>query len=160
MPASHEGAGKTYVIDKSKAGAPLPDVAFADGNGTKVTLKQFSGRPVLVNLWATWCAPCVAEMPQLDRLAGDYAKDGLQVVTVSQDSMGADKVLPFFNAKHFKHLKPWLDAENGLGFHYGMGVLPTSVLYDADGKEVARISGALDWTGDEATALLEEAING
>ena len=152
--------GKKYVIDRSKAGSELPDFIFADAQGANVTLENFKGKPILVNLWATWCGPCVAEMPQLDRIAGDYAKDELQVLTISQDSMGADKVLPFFEAKDFKHIQPWLDPENQFGFHYGGGVLPASILYTADGKEVARISGALDWESDEAKALLEETIDG
>jgi thiol-disulfide isomerase/thioredoxin len=155
-----KGNGKSYVIDTSKAGAEMPDFAFADEKGNDVTLQRFAGKPVLVNLWATWCAPCVAEMPQLDRIAGDYAKSGLQVLTISQDSMGADKVVPFFNKKSFKHIKPWLDPENHFAFHYATGLLPTSVLYTAQGEEVARISGALDWESKEAQSLIEKAING
>ena len=151
---------KSYNIDRSKAGSPLPDFVFSDEKAKDVTLARFEGRPILVNLWATWCAPCVAEMPQLDRIAGEYAKAGLQVLTISQDSMGADKVLPFFNAKGFTHIRPWLDPENQFGFHYGTGLLPTSVLYDAQGKEVARVTGALDWEGDEAKALIAEAMGG
>lgn len=161
-PASPAGKndGKSYVIDTSKAGAEMPDFAFVDEKGKEATLQRFVGKPVLVNLWATWCAPCVAEMPQLDRIAGEYANSGLQVLTISQDSMGADKVLPFFNKKGFKHIKPWLDAENHFAFHYATGLLPTSVLYNAEGKEVARISGALDWESKEAQDLIEKAING
>jgi len=159
-PESAGGETKSYVIDRSKAGEGLPDFVFSDEKAQDVTLARFAGKPVLINLWATWCAPCVAEMPQLDRIAGAYAKNGLQVLTISQDSMGADKVLPFFNAKGFRHIKPWLDPENQFGFHYATGLLPTSVLYNAEGKEVARVSGALDWEGPEARTLLEEAING
>ena len=148
---------KSYVVSRDKAGSPLPDFVFSDEMGKDVTLERFAGKPILINLWATWCAPCVAEMPQLDRIAGAYAKDGLQVLTISQDSMGADKVLPFFNDKRFAHIKPWLDPDNQFGFHYATGLLPTSVLYDAQGKEVARVSGALDWESAEAEALIEEA---
>jgi len=150
---------KAYIIDRSKAGNSLPDFVFSDEKAQDVSLERFAGKPILINLWATWCGPCVAEMPQLDRIAGAYAKSGLQVLTISQDSMGADKVLPFFAAKNFTHIKPWLDPENQFGFHYATGLLPTSVLYDANGKEVARVSGALDWESEEADALLEEAIN-
>ncbi|MGD9810778.1 MAG: TlpA disulfide reductase family protein [Sphingobium sp.] len=154
------GAPAKYVIDKSKAGEPMPDFAFTDAQGKDVTLEKFVGKPVLVNLWATWCAPCVAEMPQLDAIAGTYAKDGLQVLTISQDSMGAEKVVPFFKAKGFKNIEPWLDPENRFAFHFGGGVLPASVLYDAQGKEVARVTGALDWEVDEAAALLEQTVGG
>lgn len=148
----------TYSIDRKKAGEPLPDIGFTDEAGKTVSLKTFAGKPVLVNLWATWCAPCIAEMPQLDKIAGVHAKDGLHLLTISQDSMGADKVMAYWNGKGFQHIHPYLDPENALGFHYGTGVLPTSVLYGADGKEIARIIGAPDWEGAEASALIKEAL--
>lgn len=154
------GKQPSYVIDRGKAGTAPPDFVFADDQGKDVTLARFAGKPVLINLWATWCAPCVAEMPQLDRVAGAYAKDGLQVLTISQDMQGADKVLPFFAAKGFRTIRPWLDPENRFGLHYATGLLPTSVLYDARGREVARVTGALDWEGEEARKLIAAAITG
>lgn len=136
----------------------MPDFVFADAQGKDVTLARFAGKPVLVNLWATWCAPCVAEMPQLDALAAAYA-GRMHVLTISQDSQGADKVVPFFAAKGYRTIAPWLDPENQFGFHYATGVLPTTVLYDAQGKEVVRVIGALDWTGEDAVALIDEAVD-
>lgn len=147
-----------YSISREKAGSPLPDTGFTDEKGKETSLAAFAGKPLLVNLWATWCAPCVAEMPQLDRIAATHAQNGLRVLTISQDAMGADKVMAYWNDKDFRHIQPWLDPENGLGFHYGTGVLPTSVLYGADGKEIARITGALDWEGEEGKTLLAEAV--
>jgi len=159
-PSATGGKAPAYVIDRGKAGSALPDFVFSDDKGKDVTLERFEGKPILVNLWATWCAPCIAEMPQLDRIAGLHAKDGLQVLTISQDITGPDKVLPFFAAKGFKHIRPWLDPENRFAFHYATGLLPTSVLYDAQGKEVARVTGALDWEGEEARTLIGEAMGG
>lgn len=148
-----------YIVDRSKAGSELPDYLFRDAEGKELSLARFKGNPILVNLWATWCAPCVAEMPQLDRIAASHTNSGLQVLPISQDIMEADKVLGFFNAKGFRHIQPWLDADNAFGFGYGGGVLPLSVLYSREGKEVARVVGAPDWESAEAQALLEEAIN-
>lgn len=146
-----------YTVDRSKAGTAAPDFAFAGAAGSDSTLQDFAGKPVLVNLWATWCTPCVAEMPTLDRVAATYAPRGLQVLTISQDQGGAD-IAGFFAKQKLQKLKPWLDAENKFGFFYATGMLPTSVLYDAQGKEVARVIGAMDWEGEEAKALIEEAL--
>ncbi len=148
-----------YTIDRGKAGSDLPDYAFKDASGKVLTLDHFRGKPILVNLWATWCAPCIKELPQLDRIAGAYAKSGLQVVPISQDTMEARKVGDFFDGKRFKHLHTWFDPDNNFGFGFGGAALPTSVLYDSEGKEIARIIGAPDWEGTEMRGLLEEALN-
>lgn len=148
-----------YTIDRSKAGSDLPDYAFKDASGKALTLDHFKGKPILVNLWATWCAPCIKELPQLDRIAGAYAKSGLQVVPISQDTLEAEKVSAFFAGKELKQLQTWFDPDNNFGFGLGGAALPTSVLYNSEGKEIARIIGAPDWEGAEMRELLEEAVN-
>ena len=80
----------------------------------------------------------------------------MQVLTVSQDSGDAAAVAAFFPKHKLAHLTAWRDPENGLGFHYATGLLPTTVLYDREGREVARVAGAMDWEGDEGQALIEE----
>jgi thiol-disulfide isomerase/thioredoxin len=156
---SASGKGEfSYTLDRSKAGTPAPDLSFQTLDGEDTTLKDFAGKPLLVNLWATWCAPCIAEMPTLDALAAAYGPKGLSVLAVSQDSQGAKLVQPFFAKQGLQHLKSWIDPENQLGFHYATGMLPTTVLYDAQGKEIARVIGAMDWNGKEARALIAEAM--
>lgn len=148
--------GLSGEIDRSFAGETMPAVTVSDPDGRKLNLSALQGQPVLLNLWATWCAPCVVEMPALDGLAGEM--DGrLQVITVSQDLRGAELVIPFFAERKFTHLEPWLDPENQLGFRFA-GVLPTTVLYDAQGREVFRVMGGYDWTSEEALAAIEEAV--
>ncbi len=148
----------TGKIDRSRAGDLMPAVALTDPSGKALNTGALSGKPVLLNLWATWCAPCVEEMPTLDGLAGAY-EGKLRVLTASQDLQGAEKVEPFFEKAKFAHLEPWLDRENALSSALGgEGVLPTTVLYDASGQEVARVVGGFDWESAEAKALVDEAI--
>jgi thiol-disulfide isomerase/thioredoxin len=156
--AVEDKGGLTGKIDRSHAGDLLPAVALTDPAGKALNTGGLSGKPVLLNLWATWCAPCVKEMPTLDAIAGDY--DGkLRVLTASQDLEGAGKVVPFFEDKKFAHLEPWLERDNALSSALGGdGVLPTTVLYDASGQEVARVVGGFDWQSAEAKALVDEVI--
>jgi thiol-disulfide isomerase/thioredoxin len=158
-PAESGKSAPAYRIDRSHAGTPVPDLSFHAPDGGDATLKDVEGKPMLVNLWATWCAPCVAEMPALDRIATEYAAKGLVVYTVSQD-MQAAAIKPFFAKHPLPHLKAWSDPENALGFHYATGQLPTTILYDRQGKEVARIIGAMDWSSREGQALLDATVNG
>lgn len=144
-------------MDVSKKGTAAPTQAFIAPDGKKVTLADFRGKPVLVNLWATWCVPCVREMPTLDALAAREAGK-LQVLTISQDMQGAAKVGPYFAKGGFKAIKPYLDPQNELGFPLsGESGLPTTILYDTEGKEVWRVAGGMDWTGEKAGALLRQA---
>ena len=120
-----------------------------------MTLADFRGKPVLLNLWATWCAPCVKEMPTLDALAASKGAR-LQVLTVSQDFEGAKVVAPFFAEAKFKALRPYLDTE--AAFSMGLGLnLPTTILFDGSGREVWRMPGDFEWNGADAAKLIVEA---
>nr|WP_294095613.1 TlpA disulfide reductase family protein [Sphingomonas sp.] len=148
------------TLDRSHKGEAAPDFAFTDSRGNKRAVADFAGKPVLLNLWATWCAPCVKEMPTLDALAVARG-DALHVLTISQDTDGADtkaveKVTPFFEKARFNKLQPWLDPEAMWSLNMGVN-LPTTILYDSAGKEVWRYSGDMDWMGAKAAALVAEA---
>jgi thiol-disulfide isomerase/thioredoxin len=148
-------AALTGTIDRSHRGEPLPNVTVKDPSGLSLNLKELKG-PTLINLWATWCAPCVTELPLLDKLAADRA-GSLRVVTVSQDMDGGAKVAEFLKGKGVTRLEPWLDPENELAFRYGGGTLPTTIYYDAAGREVWRFVGGHDWTSAETMTMLAEA---
>lgn len=143
------------AIDRSHAGAPLPALDLVDPAGRPFDRSTLKDRPLLLNLWATWCAPCVREMPLLDALAGEERR--LTVLTASQDLGGADKVLAFFEKEKFERLQPWIDREAALGFQFGGG-LPVSVLYDAKGREVWRVTGDLDWADPQVRGAIDEAL--
>ncbi len=143
----------TGAVDRSHKGEAAPGLGFTTLDGKPATLADFRGKPVLVNLWATWCGPCVAEMPTLAATA-ERLKGKLAVIAVAQDD--AAKVKPFLAGKKLDALPIYLDPGLGLSVHYKAN-LPTTILYGADGKEIWRVTGDLDWTSAEAKKLLAEA---
>ena len=143
-PAAGAGPAKLNAIDRSHAGTPAPDIAFERHGGDTARLADFRGQKVLVNLWATWCAPCVAEMPQLDRLAG--ARRGkVAVLPISQDMEGWLAVNKFFTEGKFNALEPYVDQPGSFAETLKVKGLPVSILYDEAGKEIWRIAGTPDW---------------
>jgi thiol-disulfide isomerase/thioredoxin len=146
-------------VDRSHKGQPAPVATFNNPDGGKISLAKFKGVPVLVNLWASWCAPCIKELPTLDKLAAAHRDDGqLGVIAVSQDTGPQPSVEAFLAKLNVTDLGAYHDPDMALSGALGPDtVLPTSILYDADGKEVWRYVGDLDWTSPEAAKLLAEA---
>ena len=149
----------TGRLDRSHRGTPAPEIAFEDPHGRPVRLSDFRGRPLLVNLWATWCGPCVVEMPSLDALAA-RENERLTVLALSQDMAGRQKVTDFFAARNFGRLEPYLDAELGVMTSLSIDTLPTTILYDAEGREVWRMVGMAEWESERVARLLDEAEAG
>jgi thiol-disulfide isomerase/thioredoxin len=149
--AAPDASRSVVGLDRSHSGTLAPDLEFQPA-----TLADFRGKPLLLNLWATWCAPCVKELPTLDALA---AREGerLQVVTLSQDMDGREKVEAFLAQGKFGRLEGWLDPEMKMMGALGVSTLPTTILYDAEGREIWRMVGDQDWAGREAAALIAEA---
>ena len=158
-PAAPAAAYPTGRLDRSHRGDAAPDLLFEDGQGRPVRLSAFRGRPLLVNLWATWCGPCVVEMPSLDALAA-RAGPQLEIVAISQDLAGRQRVSDFFAAHRFARLEPYLDPEMRLMPALGLDTLPTTILYDGDGREVWRMTGMADWQSARTARLLREADAG
>jgi thiol-disulfide isomerase/thioredoxin len=151
--------GPQRGVDRSHQGQPAPTAEFRNPDGGKMTLASFKGTPVRVTLWATWCAPCVKELPTLDRLAVAHRDDGaLGVVAISQDSGDQTGVVAFLKKLSVADLGAYHDPDMHLSGALGPDVvLPTTILVGADGKEVWRYVGDLDWTSPEAAKLLAEA---
>jgi len=146
-------------VHRDHKGEAAPDAEFKTPDGKTITLAKFGGVPVLVNLWATWCAPCVKELPTLDKLAASRRVDGqLGVVAISQDSGPQPSVDAFLKKLNIHDLGSYQDPKMALSGAVGPDVvLPTTILYDARGREVWRFVGDMDWTSTEAARLLSEA---
>ncbi len=123
-----------------------------------VSLDDFVGEVVLVNFWATWCAPCVHEMPSLDQLQADLAEEGLQVVAISVDRGGLNQVEPFFIDLQLDHLAVYLDPKGAIARDLDVRGLPSSYLIDRNGQVVGAMQGAYDWAGEDAKALIRHYI--
>lgn len=147
-------AGQVKGVDRSHKGNAASDVAFNDPDGKQTSLAEFHGAPILVNLWATWCAPCVKELPTLDALSRSKR---IPVVAISQDMGPHASVVAFLQGRRIATLDSYQDPKMALSGALGAVVLPTSILFDAQGREVWRYVGDLDWTSPQAARLLAEA---
>ncbi|MEX2642982.1 MAG: TlpA disulfide reductase family protein [Acetobacterales bacterium] len=135
-----------------------PEASFQDGDGETRRLSEFRGRLVLVNLWATWCAPCVREMPSLDALQAELAGEGLTVLPVSLDRGGAQVVRPFYEEHGLENLPVLADRTGGLFRTFAVRGVPTSVLIGREGQVLGRLEGDADWHSPEALALVRHFL--
>jgi thiol-disulfide isomerase/thioredoxin len=157
LPAVAAGGDTPGVYIPATPPQPAPQVAFTDTDGRPMTLAQFKGKPAVVNLWATWCAPCLKEMPSLERLQANL-EGKLIVAAVSQDRSGAQRVVPFVAEMGLKRLKIYLDPKADLGRALNSRGLPTTVIIDAAGSIIGRVEGSVEWDSAEIMALLRPLL--
>lgn len=136
----------------------VPAISFKDEQGRLIDLAKFRGRVVLLNVWATWCTPCREEMPALDRLQAKLGGANFEVVALSVDRAGMNAVEAFFKAVDIRHLKPYIDENDTTMHKLGIAGLPTTLLIDRDGRDVARIVGAAEWDKEEFAQLIRKAM--
>lgn len=146
------------------ASAPLnlEELTFNGPDDTPVTMADFKDKTVLLNLWATWCAPCRAEMPALEELQADLGNDSFEVVAVSLDRGGPGKPKDFLQEIGVNHLTFYQDSSNGLlkdlrKMARATG-LPTTILISPDGCEIGTMYGPAEWASGEAKALIQSAM--
>ena len=138
---------------------PAPSTAFLDPDGRPIKLDAYRGSYVLLNVWATWCAPCVKELPSLDRLQAALGGDRFRVLLVSVDRKGLDLAAPFLTKLGIRNLRTASDAKSELARALGASGLPTSVLIDPDGRIVGRMLGDAEWDSPAAKALILHYLN-
>ena len=136
---------------------PLPDFAFLDAKDEERKLADWRGKTVLVNFWATWCAPCVKEMPSLDKLQAEMGKASFVVLPLSLDGPTRSKVAPFYENAKLGNLGIWFDKGRKVQQALDVSLLPTSILIDGQGREIGRLEGEADWDTPEAIALMKAA---
>lgn len=154
-PASAETAREFVTHAQPRALGP---VSFEDANGVKLSLTEFRGKLVLVNMWATWCLPCRKEMPSLDRLQAKLAGPRFAVLPLSIDRLGATWVKRFYERVEVRHL-PILVAEGReLVEAFGEDALPSTFLIGPDGREIGRLVGAAQWDSPANLRLIEKFL--
>ena len=121
------------------------NVIFLDKNDKKINIKEFNGKLLLLNFWATWCEPCKEEMPSLDRLQINENLSNLKVFAINISQENKKKVDNFFKDLNIKNFDPYFDAPTTLAKTFSLRGVPTSILIDKDGKEFARIIGSIDF---------------
>lgn len=136
----------------------LPEFTFADASGKLKSLADFRGKVVLLNIWATWCIPCREEMPALDTIETKLGGKDFAVVAVNIDKGGSEKAASFLKETGATHLALYTDPSGKLFSTLKAVGMPTTLLIDRDGKEIARLIGPADWASPEAVAVIEAAI--
>ncbi len=150
--------GSFSRFDLAKAPKPLLDFPFTDAEDKPHKLSDYAGKVLLVNFWATWCAPCVKEMPSLNRLQAEMGKDKFLILPLSLDGPTRSKVAPFYTDNKLANLDIYFDQGRKAMQALDVSVLPTTILIDKIGREIGRLEGDADWSRPEAAALMKAAL--
>jgi thiol-disulfide isomerase/thioredoxin len=163
-----DGAGNTAVppisgtvrnFTPTNPRRPAPIDTFHDADGNEFNLQSFGDKVVVLNLWATWCAPCLKELPSLDRLQAQLGSDRFEVVAISVDRRGVEAVRPFFEKLKITHLAIYVEPENRLAQSIGLQVLPSTIIMGRHGLMAGKLIGAAEWDAPEALALVRHYID-
>jgi thiol-disulfide isomerase/thioredoxin len=132
------------------------EIPFVNQAQKPITLKEFKGKPLVLNFWATWCGVCVKKMGTLNRFAAKFQAMGGEVIAVSQDRGGLSIVQSYYTRNDYKNLAIYLEPSGQLANAFGVQGFPTSIFIDAQGKEVGRIAGGVDWESSDVNELIKQ----
>lgn len=147
------------TLSPSAIPRPVPELAFKAASGEATSLRAFRGRVVLLNVWATWCVPCRIEMPTLDRLQASLGGETFIVLALSVDRGGVERIRPFFAEIGIANLDIYVDPTARAVRTLGIPGLPTTLLLDRDGQELARVVGPAEWDSEDIQAVIRRAIS-
>jgi len=150
------GAMTTFVFKPTPE--PLPDIRFVNGTGEELSLDKLRGKVVLLNVWATWCAPCREEMPGLDRLQAALGSDKFEVVALAVDKSGIEGARKFLADIKAEKLAAYADPTAKEGTQLKVIGMPTTILIDREGREIGRLIGPAHWDSAEAKRLIEAQL--
>ena len=153
--ALREGTMKKLLFSDPVA---VSSETFTDPDGGTFSLSDFEGKHVLVNFWATWCAPCRKEMPMLSELQAEFGGDAFEVVTIATGRNEIAGIRRFFEEVGVDNLPLYLDPRSGLARDMGVFGLPITLILDREGREIARMRGDAEWNSDSAKAILRALL--
>ena len=152
-------AGDGEVLRVLREPRPLPDIRFTDGDGRAVRLSDYRGKVILLNIWATWCAPCRKEMPALDRLQSSLGGPDFEVVALSIDRAGLPAITAFYRQSGLRQLRIWVDESGQALPDLGVAGIPTTLLIDRRGNELGRKTGAAEWDSPALVKVIREHLD-
>lgn len=152
--ALRSGDMKKLVFHREPVAVSDAEFQLEDGEGT-ASLADWQGKYVLLNFWATWCAPCRKEMPQLNALQAEFGGDGFEVLTLAAGRNSPQGIIKFFDEENITHLPRHADPKQAVARDMAVLGLPITVLIDPQGREIARLRGDADWYSDSARAIVD-----
>jgi thiol-disulfide isomerase/thioredoxin len=156
-PSAHAENFSQHFVP-ANASQPAPQLSFEDAKGQTLNLKDFQGRYILLNLWATWCSPCRHEIPSLDALQTQLGDAHFTVITLTEDSNGVAAAKEFFDRNNIHHLAIYTDNSGTAPSLFHAHGLPTTYLIDPHGNEIGRVEGEVDWGAPDSISFLKQKI--
>ena len=146
-------------FNKSELLLNAPNTVFYDGSGNKHRLTDLRGKSIVLNLWATWCKPCILEMPQLNHLKSLLNEEDIVVLAISQDRQGAPIVKKFLKANKLYNLDAFIDKGGKLIRALRARGLPTTILFNKENQEIGRVLGIAEWDAPEAVTFIQKCLD-